>query len=431
MGVPVIGPFTSNNERLEMVDAHEWAVTRDPVYYKLYAGDGSVRLYRASNEFNERGRFLQVTDAHGFVTTTEQMGVDIVYTAAGPRQFLTPSRLADIHLKDEGYEVIIYALTATPIKDETTGLYPVPATDAIEKTLVVRPAERGRLALVDITKNGKTQHSVFEFQNGDWSLHRASGVDEIKVKESHEADGAFTSKTIRDALGNILSYKAQTYGYFDWGYSITNVTEGVGNDRTVTTYDRVAGHVNQGLVSRKVEPSGLTTTYQYDREDRVVREERFLSEGETNVLVRSYAAVDPRDVPARADSRPRCEIEWRGACEIARTYYVYTTLTDLVERAVAPGAAYGAASSRRRMIVRWGAEAGAKAGQTRAVYFEDGKVDLYDYTLSAGVWTTTITHVTAASPTPVSGRTTREVSVVNSRGEKISEKIGGSPFFEA
>ena len=114
------------DERLQMVDAQGWATTKNPVYWDLYLGDGRVRRYVASADMNDRGRFISETDARGCVYTSADMGIDIIYDMSGVRQFLTPSRLADVKTSVDGYEVRIYAIDAPLVKDTKTNLYPIP-----------------------------------------------------------------------------------------------------------------------------------------------------------------------------------------------------------------------------------------------------------------------------------------------------------------
>ena len=64
----------------------------------------------------------------------------------------------------------------------------------------------------------------------------------------------------------------------------------------------------------------------------------------------------------------------------------------------------------------------AAAGFVQAIRYEDGKLDLYDYSLVSNLWTRTITHLHEQSPSPVSGKTTRDITTTNSRGEILEEK---------
>ena len=118
------------DERLMMVDAQGWAATKDPVYYDLYVGDGSRRRFMATNVTGALGELVSITTPRGVTLTPGDMGIHIVYDSNGVRQFLTPSRLADVtpFPKFKGYEVKVYALQDKPSKDSATGLYVPPQT---------------------------------------------------------------------------------------------------------------------------------------------------------------------------------------------------------------------------------------------------------------------------------------------------------------
>ena len=57
-----------------------------------------------------------------------------------------------------------------------------------------------------------------------------------------------------------------------------------------------------------------------------------------------------------------------------------------------------------------------------SIRHEDGRLDVYDYSLVSNLWVETITHLHEQSPAPVSGKTTRDVTVTNARGEEIEAR---------
>ena len=63
-----------------------------------------------------------------------------------------------------------------------------------------------------------------------------------------------------------------------------------------------------------------------------------------------------------------------------------------------------------------------RSGFVQSIRHEDGKLDLYDYTISSNCWIRTVTHLHEQSPTPVSGKTTRDITLTNARGENIEQK---------
>ena len=117
LGRPDPGFHVKMDERLQMVDAQGWACTNSPVYYDLYETDGTVRRFLATDMTNERGKLVYVADPSGRVLTPSDMGIDVVLGPDGVRQFLTPSRLADVTVLDDGYDVAVYPLQDSPAKD--------------------------------------------------------------------------------------------------------------------------------------------------------------------------------------------------------------------------------------------------------------------------------------------------------------------------
>ena len=129
------------------------------------------------------------------------------------------------------------------------------------------------------------------------------------------------------------------------------------------------------------------------------------------------------DVVPPVDSRPRTVVKTLNGVECERTYYVYSPLTNVVERAGAQGAPYGATGALRTVTAFHPAVAGdRRSGKVRSIRHEDGRLDLYDYALADGVWTETATHLHEQSPEPVPGRTTRDVTATNRRGEILERK---------
>ena len=63
-----------------------------------------------------------------------------------------------------------------------------------------------------------------------------------------------------------------------------------------------------------------------------------------------------------------------------------------------------------------------RSGFVQSIRHEDGTLDLYDYVLASNLWVETVTHLHEQSPIPVSGKTTRDITTTNSRGEILEQK---------
>ena len=147
--------------------------SQDPVYYDLYVGDGLRRRFMVTNVTGALGELVSITTPRGVTLTPGDMGIHIVYDSNGVRQFLTPSRLADVtpFPKFKGYEVKVYALQDKPLKDPATGLYVPPQTTPV-KHLKIVPENGWRRAIVTL-KSGDNdpKRYVFNYAFNDWSLN--------------------------------------------------------------------------------------------------------------------------------------------------------------------------------------------------------------------------------------------------------------------
>ena len=424
MAQPDPGVHIKMDERLQMVDAEGWATTHDPVYYDLYVGDGSRRRFLATDMTGALGSLVSITDARGVTVTPADMGVNIIYDANGVRQFLTPSRLADvIPLQGfKGFEVKVYALQAAPQKNAATGLYVPPQATPV-KHLQVRPENGWRRAIVTLKSGGSDpRRYVFDYALGDWSMTRSSGVEERKEREVADGRAAYIKNETIAADGTLLSRKVKNYSHESWGFAMTNRVEGFDGVTNVTEWTYYTSGNGKGQVKTEKRQSGLLIQYAYDNVDRVISETRSGPDMMTEVTTYDYSPVDPSDPILPVDTRPRTIVRKLNGIECERTYYVYSPLTNIIERVGAQGAAYGGTNVLRTVTTFYPVSVGAslrdaRSGFVASIRHEDGKLDLYDYALSSNIWTRTVTHLHEQSPAPVSGKTTRDITITNARGE--------------
>ena len=427
LGRPDPGVHVPMDERLQMVDAEGWATTHDPVYWDLYMEDGRVRRYVATDMNGERGRFVSETDSHGRVVTPEDMGLDIVYDLNGVRQLLTPSRLADVQAFSNGYDVCVYAIQDVPARDAATGLYSVPSS-APYRVLTVRGENGGKRAVVTLkTGESEARTYIFDYVMGDWSLKRPNGVEERKERIVADGRAAFLSKTVVSPSGERLARAEMNYKWESWGFAMTNKVEGSGSATRTTSWTFWTSGGGKGKLKTRLEQSGLLTSYDYDGQGRKAAETRSGPDMMTEVTTYDYTPVDANDPMLPVDTRPRTVVRKLNNIECERTYYVYSPLTNIVERVGTQGAAYGGTNVLRTVTTFYPVSVGAslrdaRSGFVASIRHEDGKLDLYDYELSSNCWIRTVTHLHEQSPAPVSGKTTRDITTTNRRGEVIEEK---------
>ena len=430
MARPDPGVHVKMDERLMMVDAEGWAVTGDPVYYDFYAGDGTKRRFLATDMTGALGKLVSITDARGVTVTPAEMGVDIVYDSNGVRQFLTPSRLADIvqHPGFTGYDVKVYAIADVPAKDSATGLYALPNAVPV-KVFNVRRENKGKRAVVTVRRGGGDPQSyVYDYVMGDWSLTRPSGVEERKERVIEDERAAQVVKDILSSSGERLSRSEKNYKWESWGFAMTNKVEGFGGVTNVTEWTYYTSGNGKGKIKTKKLQSGLLTQYAYDSSDRVISETRSGPGMMTETTTYDYTPVDPSDPVLPVDTRPRTVVKKLNNIECERTYYVYSPLTNIVERVGTQGAAYGGTNALRTVTTFYPVTVGAsvltrpQAGFVASIRHENGKLDFYDYALSSNTWIRTVTHLHEQSPAPVSGKTTRDITITNARGEVVETR---------
>ena len=419
---PDPGIHVKMDERLMMVDAEGWAATHDPVYYDLYVGDGTRRRFLATDIAGTLGSLVSITDARGVTVTPADMGVDVVYDANGVRQYMTPSRLADVARTADstGYDVRVYALQVPPVKDAATGLYPVPNAIPV-KHVSIRRENDGKRAVVSVVRGGgEPRCYVFDYVMGDWSLTRPSGVEERKERVIDDERAAQVLENTFSAAGVRLARSEYNYKWESWGFAMTNRVEGFDGVTDTTTWTYYTSGNGKGQIKSEKRQSGLLTQYVYDNLDRLVSKTRSGPDMMTELTTYDYTPVDANDPVLPVDTRPRTVVRKLNNIECKRTYYVYSPLTNIVERVGTQGAAYGGTNALRTVTTFYPVSVGAslrdaRSGFVASIRHEDGKLDLYDYELSSNCWIRTVTHLHEQSPAPVSATTNR-------RGEVIEEK---------
>ena len=417
---PDPGVHVKMDERLQMVDAEGWATTSDPVYYDLYVGDGTKRRFLATDMTGALGSLVSITDAHGVTTTVEEMGVDIVYDSNGVRQFLAPSRLADIvqHPGFTGYDVNVYAIGEAPAKNAATGLYALPNAAPMTVVIIRRENEGKRAVVTQQKGGGEAKRYVFDYAMGDWSLKRPSGMEERKERYIADEREAQVIEESLSTTGVRLSRCESNYKWESWGFALTNRVEGFDGVTETTEWTYYTSGNGKGQVKTEKRQSGLLTQYAYDSLDRIISETRSGPDMMTEVTTYGYTPVDPSDPILPVDTRPRTVVRKLNNIECERTYYVYSPLTNIVERVGTQGAAFGGTNVLRTVTAFYPIVANDLcSGLVASIRHEDGKLDVYDYSLVSNLWVETVTHLHEQSPSPVSSKTTRDITTTNARGE--------------
>ncbi|MGN0857147.1 MAG: RHS repeat domain-containing protein [Candidatus Spyradenecus sp.] len=426
-------------ERLQMVDAEGWATAEDPAYYDLYPGDGSVWRFYATNVTGKLGDLVSYTDARGRVITAEDFGVDVIRASNGLlRQILTASRLTDIVMEnDHAYTITVYPFDQKPEMSE--GLYVLPQVTPVEAWRIERGGNDAHLLLATQWKgNGNPKTYTYRYVPDveDWTLTRPNGLVEEKSFYSGDEDNGMQVAIKKSADGQtIYAQKAFYFEDYGWAVGAVAIREALGTDESgkrITEWDYFLSGTNKGKIREKRDWRGNRWVYEYDEKGRMTKETNVAVEHETTY---SYAPVDTADVLGEhagvaaivSDDRPRCEVNYETLpgtderVEVSRTYYVYTPMQEIVERAATAGAEYGAAGALRT-VKQWYApddETPYCAGRLKSIRRENGAIQFYTYRLEAERWIETVTSLHEEAPEPVSGKTMRQSTIYDRVGNVV------------
>ena len=264
---------------------------------------------------------------------------------------------------------------------------------------------------------------VFDYVLDDWSLTHPSGVVERKERMVDDERSAQLLEGTYSASGARLSRTEYNYKWESWGFAMTNRVEGFDGLTNITTWTYYTSGNGKGQVKTEKYQSGLLIQYTYDNVDRVISETRSGPDMMTETTAYDYTPVDASDPVLPVDTRSRTVVRKLNNIECERTYYVYSSLTNIVERVGTQGAAFGGTNVLRTVTAFYPIVANdLRSGLVASIRHEDGKFDVYDYSLVSNLWVRTVTHLHEQSLAPVSGKTTRDITTTNARGEILEQK---------
>ncbi len=264
---------------------------------------------------------------------------------------------------------------------------------------------------------------VFDYVLDDWSLTHPSGVVERKERMVDDERSAQLLEGTYSASGAWFSRSEYNYKWESWGFAMTNRVEGFDGLTNITTWTYYTSGNGKGQIKTEKRQSGLLTQYTYDSVDRVISETRSGPDMMTEMTTYDYTPVDASDPVLPVDTRSRTVVRKLNNIECERTYYVYSPLTNIVERVGTQGAAFGGTNVLRTVTAFYPIVANdLRSGLVASIRHEDGKFDVYDYSLVSNLWVRTVTHLHEQSLAPVSGKTTRDITTTNARGEILEQK---------
>ena len=354
------GENSNVSATLKLLDANGTSTSADPYFADLETSNGEVwRFAVKTTEKNVLGEFMSWKTSRGITLGKSALGLDVVYDdECRVRQILTPSRLAVVETLDDGFSVTAYPVEDVPEFDDSTGLYVIPAGVEPTRTMTVShdgDVRNHRRARVTIQRGTGTPLAyIYDRTDRDWEMTKPDGT-RTRRETTFNADGSSRVMVAEYAADGRTRLKRTVWHYDknDWGYSLRLKEEGWGDCSRTNAYTYVtASGAARGKKASHMSQSGLREEYVYDGEGRLasITAQKSDGTGDVKVTAYSYASNVVYDGVSAGDTRPRMEtVSWNGI-ETERTYYVYSSSTQIVERAVV-GSSFGDPGNRRTTTI--------------------------------------------------------------------------------
>ena len=460
-GQAIASPIIENSafsNTLRMVDANGNPTDSEPVYYDFISSTDSFIRFSAASRLavmvkTSYGRQLRLDSAG--------IGLELIHQDNILRQVKSSTDgLADIVAIDEfKYEIRLYNTDSIGSKDASSGIYQVSGEPRSVWTIENPARNHSALTHMIVTEVTGGVSYIYDWYYSeavnDWKVISGGG-QRVSGKETLW-DSTNTSGTIveyvADGNGNV-SYKKQfTKRKYNWGTA--TLEESLGSDaeniKTVYTYYDNVSSDGKALASVKTrkDSDGYWESYKYDSEGRpsvtvkAWKDSAFNSpENQAYAIYYSYVPVDSEDVPALNDRRERTVTEKILGITVKKTFYAYNTVNGepvvIKEKCVNPNASYGDSSNQRTVTVSYAPDAAPSlSGRVKTISYPDGKFESYFYEYgtyypsanpesssfvpadSGAAMRRTITHGTVSSPSGIAGKTTKDINVVDHRGDNV------------
>ncbi len=471
IGVPIFGDVWVMKLRLFMVDANGWETLKDAAYYDLYTGEGE--RYRF-NAFKTSPQYMQLVSHRtvaGREETYEDMGVEVIRDSSqNLRQVLLPSRLADIVVTDSShYAVKFYTLASMEGGKDTNGVYKIATNATSFETWSFGNPEPGTLHKLLVTRSMGGRTNVYDYTYeaaaDTWTMTTGDGSsmarqEEMKTEWNDARTERWVTRSVKQADEAVVSRNVEQIKTFSWGDGVTRrVTDSGGASLTnIFTYNAA------GLTESGIEPDGSWRWCRYDSSSRVTNEISAFKDSAltsdanaAHAVTTSYTPVDPSDSPRLNDQSPRMVTETIMGAVVAKTYRAYRQgsdgeLQEIVEKAVDPAAAYGAASNLRTVTTYYGTNTvNCQIGRVASIAYPDGRQDTYTYQYgvyqpaigeippsftpnpSSNYWCETVVHGTVNEPYGIADKTTKETRILDPMSQEVLSETWvcqGGPNYE-
>ncbi|MCW5551781.1 MAG: RHS repeat-associated core domain-containing protein [Verrucomicrobiae bacterium] len=315
--------------------------------------------------------------------------VEIIRSGGALRQVRAGSFLADIvTLSGTSYVIRFYSSPGN--YNYQTGRYE-PYGDPFSTGTIAQVGSINHLRLT--VNNGST--SVFDYEwsaaQGGWQLTSGGGLR--KELRAWSQANLVRTNTVRNAADQIISREAKYYQALGTNGLVLQKRVVNPNGAALTTqwfYYNNAGAdgTNYGSVKLVVEPTGLWRRYEYDTNNRVVKEISQFLNAATNAAENLCRVIEYDYTPVNTNSSCERRVEKLLGQEIARQFTLnYGSEIHTIQCAT-PGAEWTNANNLVTVTRRQGA--GEFPGEVQSVLHPDGTMQIYEYASDGYQKTTTV-----------------------------------------
>jgi YD repeat-containing protein len=379
-------------------------------------GEGSGSLLIAGSYPTNR-----LTTPAGLEFFGRMDSVEIIRVSGALRQVKSANGLADIvTTSGTSYQIRFY-LDAGSFNSQT-GLYEPNgspySTGTIEQ---VGSVNHIRLTVV----NEGT--SVFDYEwsatDNGWKLTSGGGLR--KQTKSWDATNLVRTNTVRNSADQIVTRETKFYQNLTTGLVLKKKVVDP-NGAALTSqwfyYDNAGSDgTNYGSLKMEIEPTGFWRRYEYDTNNRVVKEISQFLNAATNAAENLCRVVEYDYSPVNTNSSCERRVEKLLGQEISRQFTLNYGAEIRTIQCAAPGAEWTNANNLVTITRYY--SSGDFTGQLKDVTNPDGTMQIYEYATNSTQKTTTV-----YSGDPNGGGTaivdgTKTVTVTGLAGEAISRRV--------
>ncbi|MBF0433687.1 MAG: hypothetical protein HQK83_20580, partial [Fibrobacteria bacterium] len=375
------------------------------------------------------------------------------------RQLIAPETFVDVVvINNFSYEIRFYK--PSQMGEKVDGFFEIEGAAApFSRWRIENPdASDSVYNRLKVTENDN-EH-IYELEGNTWTLSKYGGQKKISVEKIRNGSSLIETRSVMDGNDVVASTIETTRFEFPWDTEIiktVNDPEGLKLTTTKTYYDEPSDdpfpqftekNGRYGKVKKQLNPDGSWFRYDYDNEGRVVSIVKSWLDRDsdaTPAVVRavtySYTPVDARDTEEDIDMfNPRTETETIEGIVVSKTFYAYFTDADgnrveIVERAPSQDASYSDESNLRttRTYYPYDETEPGSSKKIKSIEYPDGRLDSFSYqfgtytenentpgTFNAGGGSDIreiSTYGTLLNPDGVADKTTRDITITNSRGD--------------